>query len=70
LGSLSVTFTVAFFLGMNFQPAKVFPKCITHQGRTIPIGSARGSIGSLKELLVKYDLDCFHTVESVPHYTT
>jgi len=61
---------IAFFSGTGFQSAEVLPQRVTHQGGTISLGLTCSLIGSVQELFVEDNLNCFHIVESIPHYTT
>src|SRR5437660_3352512 len=38
----------------------MLPQGIAHQCRTIPLGPACGLTGRLQQLLIEYDLNCFH----------
>src|SRR5215471_1039609 len=55
-----ITLTILFFAGAHFQSPEVLPQCIPYEGGTIAFRPPCGLVGSLQQLSVENNLNCFH----------
>jgi hypothetical protein len=60
---------IAFFFSPDVQSPEVLSQRVAHQGRTIPPRLPCRLVGCLQEFLIEDNLNCFHIVDSIPHYT-